>query len=413
MRFRVMLLGMIVSGCGVQPHDSRREESSSQASRSNTAGSPAGDAADQVEPPSKPSIVLVNAGSGATFELHGLSSQELAALGGGRSMDQWPDVFSVQVAGEGSMPIQDPPPVLGTYNVDAELVRFTPDYPLVPGLTYRAVYQSIGADPSASPRSVEQFFSIPKPNDQPTTVLSNVFPSVDTLPENQLKFYLHFSAPMSRGEAYHRVHLLDAEGDELELPFLELDEELWDRQGVRFTLFLDPGRIKRGLRPREEVGPVFEQGKTYTLVVDRDWRDAAGNPLVDGFRKTIRVGAADDKQPDPNDWTVAAPKAGTTEPVTIRFPEPLDHAMLHRVIVVHDSEDRWVDGQVRVDENEMRWTLVPVQPWQAGDYTIQVQTDLEDLAGNSIARAFDVDVLEPISRSIKAERWSVPFRVAP
>src|SRR6185503_7799389 len=114
------------------------------------------------------------------------------------------------------------------------------------------------------------------------------------------------------------------------VPFLELDEELWDRQGRRLTLFIDPGRIKRGLKPREEVGPVFEEGKSYTLAVDREWLDAAGNPLQQAFRKEIHVGPADDKQPDPNTWHVDAPVRDTTDPVLVRFPEPLDHAMLHR-----------------------------------------------------------------------------------
>ena len=32
----------------------------------------------------------------------------------------------------------------------------------------------------------------------------------------------------------------------IELPFLEIDEELWDPAMMRLTLFIDPGRIKRG-----------------------------------------------------------------------------------------------------------------------------------------------------------------------
>ena len=92
-----------------------------------------------------------------------------------------------------------------------------------------------------------------KPKTEPT-VVTQVYPTSDKLPENQLKFYLHFSAPMSRGDSYKHIQLLDEKGKAVELPFLELDEELWDPAGKRFTLFFDPGRIKRGLKPREEVG---------------------------------------------------------------------------------------------------------------------------------------------------------------
>ena len=89
---------------------------------------------------------------------------------------------------------------------------------------------------------------------QATTRVAAVYPSRDFLPENLLHFYIHFSAPMSRGEAYQRIKLIDSTGKPVDAPFLELDEELWSPDGTRFTLIFDPGRIKRGLRPREEVG---------------------------------------------------------------------------------------------------------------------------------------------------------------
>ena len=112
-----------------------------------------------------------------------------------------------------------------------------------------------------------------------TTRLLAIYPSSNVLPENQLKFYLHFSAAMSRGEAYRRVSLLDQNGKKVEFPFLELGEELWNPSGSRFTLFFDPGRIKRGLRPRELFGPALLEGHSYTLVVDQRWEDANGQPL--------------------------------------------------------------------------------------------------------------------------------------
>src|SRR5262249_16103659 len=153
----------------------------------------------------------------------------------------------------------------------------------------------------------------------------------DTLPENQLKFYLHFSAPMGKGGSYSHIRLLDDKGRAVQAPFLELDEELWDAQQRRFTLFLDPGRIKRGLKPREEVGPVLEEGKSYTLVVDKSWNEAEGNVLRDSFRKKFTVGPPDNDPIDPDKWKFRSPSAVTPnerEPLTVNFPKPLDHALL-------------------------------------------------------------------------------------
>src|SRR5581483_2512625 len=120
---------------------------------------------------------------------------------------------------------------------------------------------------------------------------------------------------------YSRITLLDAVGKKIDYPFHELDEELWDPSGKRFTLFVDPGRIKHGLKPREEVGPVFEAGKSYTLVVDAGWPDAAGNPPEEGYRKSFRAGPAEEKQPDIKNWKIQPPPANTKEPLTVMSPK--------------------------------------------------------------------------------------------
>src|SRR5262249_37612013 len=159
-----------------------------------------------------------------------------------------------------------------------------------------------------------------------------------------LRFYIHFSAPMSRGEAYRHIRLLDSSGRPIEDPFLELGEELWSTDGRRFTLLFDPGRIKRGLKPREEVGPVLMAGRSYGLLVDPGWLDANGSPLKPGPRKASRTVPADETSPDPKTWTVRPPAAETRGPLEVHFPEPLDRALLDRLIAVRDASDQPVAG---------------------------------------------------------------------
>jgi hypothetical protein len=231
------------------------------------------------------------------------------------------------------------------------------------------------------------------------------------LPENQLKFYIHFSSPMSKGDAYQHVHLLDSTGKEVSLPFLRLDEELWDQKQTRFTLLFDPGRIKRGLKPREEVGPALEEGKTYTFVIDRDWNDAEGNPLKESFRKSFRAGPPDDNPIDTKSWKVKPPSAGSRDPLVVIFPKPLDHAMLERVVGVTDASGHSIEGTIAVTEKETHWSFTPKQPWQAGRYHLTADTALEDLAGNSIGRPFEVDVFHPIQRQVKSETVKIPFEI--
>ena len=308
-----------------------------------------------------------------------------------------------------------PPQLLGDYRVVAGMLRFQPRFPLIEGVRYRAEFEpaalaqliDVGTGKYKRAESVVHF---PKTPATPSTFVAKVYPSSNQLPENQLKFYLHFSAPMSRGEAYEHVHLFNAAGKEIELPFLDLHEELWDREGKRFTLFFDPGRIKRGLKPREEVGPALEEGRRYTLVVDASWPDSEGNPLKEALRKTFDVGPPDDNPPDPKTWKLAAPKAQTREPLAVQFPKPMDHAMLERVLqVARDSAA--VPGRIEIGEHEMVWRFTPTQPWTTGGYQLAVATALEDLAGNSIGKPFEIDVFRPIQQKVEQETITLPFQV--
>ena len=54
------------------------------------------------------------------------------------------------------------------------------------------------------------------------TIVSDVYPTGD-VPENLLKLYLHFSAPMRRTGVYEHIHLTDKHGERIEAPFVEVD----------------------------------------------------------------------------------------------------------------------------------------------------------------------------------------------
>ncbi len=339
----------------------------------------------------------------AYLKVTGLKRSEWQALAQApRGPADWRRLFAVYVDSGGPSPL---PPMLGDYHVRPGALEFRPRYPLRRGLKYRAVLDAahLPGQREAVRENVTLEFLLPQPpSGAPASVLA-VYPTSNTLPENLLKFYIHFSAPMSRGEAYRRIHLLDAAGRKVEHPFLELGEELWDDSARRFTLLFDPGRIKRGLKPREDTGPALEAGKSYTLVIDQEWPDAKSVPLVSVFRKAFHVVAPDCLQPDPAQWLVEPPLAATRDALSVTFPEPLDHALLERVLAVTDSAGNRVRGTVTIEREETRWRFWPHDAWQAGAYRLGVDTVLEDRAGNSIGRPFEVDVFRPIERQIASE----------
>lgn len=348
----------------------------------------------------------------AVFLVEGLDAADLDLLSKAElDRESWLALFAVRVA-DGPA---DAPPLLGRHLASDGAIRFEPRFPPEPGLRYRATFDPARLpgrrDRPATGTITSEFEMAPRP-ESPPTVVSAVYPSRAWLPENQLKLYVHFSAPMARGGAYAHIRLLDdAHGRPVDLPFLEIDQELWDARQTRLTLLFDPARVKRGLASREEAGLILEDGKSYTLVIDRSWEDAAGRPLREAHRKTFRVGPPDETPIDPRAWTIAPPAAGTAGPLVVTFPEPLDHALLGHAIRVLGPDQFPRRGRILIDAEETRWSFMPDAPWQAGDHALLVDTELEDLAGNAVGRPFEIDVFQKIDRAPVGETVRVPFAV--
>ncbi|MDB6036479.1 MAG: hypothetical protein JWM99_320, partial [Verrucomicrobiales bacterium] len=164
---------------------------------------------------------------------------------------------------------------------------------------------------------------------------------------------------------------------------------------TRLTLFVDPGRIKRGVRPLVEMGPALEAGKRYSLIIDSTWKDGNGNRLKKSFEKHFRAGAPDRERPAIETWRIVPPRANGTDQLAIIFPEPMDHALGLRMIQVFNENKMPMPGRATLADHERRWTFTPETAWTRQRYELSVVTTLEDLAGNSIAKLFDVDVFEP------------------
>lgn len=322
--------------------------------------------------------------------------------------EEWTALFSLYVEPADAADPMRRPPLLGDYRITDGALRFTPRFALSPGVHYRAVFRPAHIPGAKKGADVVKPIFLPRPSSEPAVVQA-VYPSADVLPENQLKFYVHFTLPMSRGEAYQRIHLLGGDNKEINRAFLELGEELWNPDGTRFTLLFDPGRIKRGLKPREDLGPVLESGKTYTLVIDRDWKDANGAPLKEGFTKKFRTTTADETPPDLKTWRLEPPSAGGKTPLTVTFPKAMDHALLLDMLWATDGDGRKIAGEAAVTEGETRWRFTPREPWAAGPHRLVADTRLEDLAGNALGRRFEVDETHPTTTKLKAETVEIPF----
>lgn len=229
-----------------------------------------------------------------------------------------------------------------------------------------------------------------------------IHPTAGELPANHLKFYVHFPEPMRQGEFLDHCRLSEFPSDEeVAEPFRET--ELWSDDGLRLTLWLHPGRQKEGVNLNVELGPVLEAGKTYRLTISGKWRTARGRPLGQHMMVVFRAGPRAAGQLDLAAWNLRPPRAGTREPLALSFPAPLDHALLGRMLRIFAGGEE-VRGRIEIPRGERGWRFVPEKNWEGKPHRLVVDSLLEDLAGNSFARPFEVDLRGPPPREVPREQ---------
>ena len=315
-------------------------------------------------------------------ELGGLTAENLI-----RRLAIVPSEFAESVPN-----LQAVQPMAGRFEIAGDTIFFVPRFPFLAGIRY-----SLLVEPEQSENGVDapEVWTIERPADPgtPATDVTAIYPTADKLPVNQLRLYVHFSGPMSEGQAARAVHVRRADNQKLlEGVFLAMEPELWDPGHRRLTLLLDPGRIKRGLVPNVEAGYPLKEGVPVNVTVTSDFGDAAGRPLRNGGERGYEIGPPVRDRVNTAAWKCNCPPAGSTKQLTVEFDRPLDHGLLQHSLWVNDPAGVEVLGQGSVGPGERNWRFQPQSPWKQGQHQVRVDHRLEDLAGNSLIRAFDRDL---------------------
>ena len=292
-------------------------------------------------------------------------------------------------------------PIIGQQIIEVDKIYFRPLIPFNRNLTYQARY-----------RQLPPFtFQPEQEKDYVSTVLTDIYPSINELPENILKMYLHFSAPMSDGDAYQYIQMLGENGETIVSPFLELKPLLWNEDRTRLTLWFDPGRVKRDLLRHQKLGVVLEEGNTYTLSISKNWKDANGYTLANDFIKKIKVIEADRIAPNSKKWEVIIPKTGTKKPLIIRFNENMDRALATNSLSVQTQRGETIKGEIVLQKEDTEWQFLPFEHWEANTYQIQIKATLEDLAGNNLNRLFDRNIEKEKTREEELSYYYLDFLI--
>jgi hypothetical protein len=193
--------------------------------------------------------------------------------------------------------------------------------------------------------------------------------------------------------------------------FLPLEADFWNRERTRYTLFLDPGRVKQGIKPNEDLGRPLHAGRRYSIVIDSAWTDAEGRPLTKSFRREFVVTHADERPLSIDSWILRPPAVNTLAPVMVKFNKPVDHGLLMRALGV-ERDGKALYGDAEIGAGELTWTFTPKEPWKSVEYRIVVLMILEDPQGNQIDKSFEVDMFDRVDKSAAPERKYIPFTPA-
>ena len=285
-------------------------------------------------------------------------------------------------------------PVAGRYNHENSVLSFTPAFGFSEGQDYVARVRRARSEELVAFRVVSDAVTA-------SAAVTEIYPSSEMLPENTLRFYVHFSVPMRPGVAFDYITLRDASGDVDEAAFMRFKQELWNEGRTRLTVLVDPGRIKRNVATNVELGPALLAGRDYTLAVNAGWPSADGRSVLPAFEKRFTATVPLRDLPGIQEWRVTAPCVGTNEPLHIDFDRPFDRHLLIKDVRVTANDGRRIDGSINVGAGERSWIFTPASPWAVASVLIDVSPTLEDVAANNFQDLLDHVASDAIkSRSI-------------
>jgi hypothetical protein len=330
----------------------------------------------------------LSAGRASSVSVTGLCEPLISSLA--LNCEAIRSVLRVRVAHTASEIGGELPDLSGRYELRDGELRFMPDFPFEGGVEYRAIFDPsrLVASKTREPLYLD-FLHKSKNEGAASLTTVRVFPTSDVLPENVLRFYIFFSTPMQRGRALDEIALLDSGGRPVVDALYRPPVELWDKTMRCLTVLLDPGRLKRWVGPNVKLGPPLTAGHRYSLEIGPRFLDSRGRALGRRIRKSFVVAEPIRKPISIENWDVAIPAAGTRRDLALRFPHPLDWALLRRALHVASPHGMAIQGIASVDQGERAWRFTPALPWVAGTHRVRVISNLEDVCGNGFLTAFE------------------------
>ena len=245
-------------------------------------------------------------------------------------------------------------------------------------------------------------FKIARSSDHAPITIDKIYPSLSKVPANILKWNVQFSKPVNPIKIYDHISFLDEDGHQIDRSILHLAAPLLSEDGMLLTIWVEPGRQKRDLGPNRHLGSVFEPFKKYAIHIANTLKDAEGAPIQTSFSHTFTTIESDRTKPSISTWAVTPIKGGTRLPLEIVCNDNLDYGSLLDAFSVSYNGNQ-VKGSLSYDSQTTKIHFTPEHKWKTGSYTIQLDPQLEDLAGNNLVHLFDRSLKEKSDDRAKAK----------
>ncbi len=292
-------------------------------------------------------------------------------------------------------------PVTGNYKIRGKRLYYQPKYTLGYGLTFTAVYHYRDGILKS-----EKYSTPSSPRSQESVVVECAYPLADTIPYNTLYFHIRFSQPMLEDKyAYKHIKMLDEHGVERERAWRQ--KSFWLDGGKLLVLMIHPGRVKNGIHYES---PLFDSGKYYMLKVEATIKDALGNGISAPYTQKFFVKGEDRAIPQLNKYQLKQSSANTRQPIVLSFSEGMDNASVLDGVSVVNEKGNIVVCSIREYVTDGVYQITPKEKWRKGNYTLVIEGDVYDFAGNRMNRPFEIKNAKEIEKDKIEQKWNFEVR---
>ena len=267
--------------------------------------------------------------------------------------------------------------ILGETNTEGKYTVFTPLVPFDQETPYTLIYNGSNFG-----------FEITRLAEDVKMEVTSIYPSIDQVPANILKWYIQFSKPVNPIKIYDHIQFLDQDGKAIDRSILHLGAPLLSEDGTLLTVWVEPGRQKRLLGPNQHLGSVFEADKKYTLHIAESLKDASGLTIEKSISHHFTTITSDRKKPSIAQWEIMPIVSNNRQPLLIKSKEHLDFGSLLDAVSLH-YHGTPIEGKLSYDSNTTTIYFTPKENWKKGIYIVKIKSHLEDLAGNNLNDLFD------------------------